>query len=892
MSWPRLLGRHLRLSGARWAVLALVVALTSALAMAWPRWLSATATHELRGDLGAASKTFIDPSLVLGPGSAGGVVLDDNGQPRSPDEDPLTTALTRYRAGLPEPLRSTLGAPARWTTYRSLPADSPKVTDVGAMFVEPATVPQLMDHARYVAGRPPKPTDISTVATPPPAPGDESLAPPTPTLVVEIAMSSEMARTMEWSLGESRTTGDRSYAGTSVRVQLTLVGIFEPDDPTSSFWQNAGTLLHATWTENGDVGTIATGRGVVAGAANLWWMDTSASRVWFPLLTDRLDAATAPRLADQLRTDLAAVPLGADRVGTAPLSTEAPDRIDTVVARAKAAGSVLTLAVAAPAGVLLALLALAAQVVVGPRRGAHLLTALRGGSLYQHRTLLGTEAALVCLPAAAVGALAAAALVPAHVSGWWWAAPATLGVVPVLTMAAASPVPRVPRVPRVAVEAAVLVLAAAAVVELAVRGIDDSAGTDALAAVTPLLLAVLTALACARVVPLVVRPLAVRLRRRDDLVTPLGAALSARRPTPLTATVATVAGTAVALLGVLVTATLDTGRVTAAATSIGADVRVNGALDDALVAKVRDVPGVAQVAPVISSNAIYVQVDGRRVPAELFIADAGLTTVQAAVPGHLAVPPVGTVLVSSTLGVPAGARGAEIATDPATPVTVESAGGTPPGLTTAHAWVLVDARTLAAAHLRNQPDSAYVQLERTADPVAVAAAVRQAVGPDLTVTTARERLEALRSAPTTRALSLGILLVVAAGLLAAALAVALALSARSVPRTRLVAVLRTLGLPPRSEFRLVLWEVAPGVAVGVLAGVGLGFGLAGLLLACVDLRPFTGGGAQPHLTVDPLAVAAAVAVVVVVAAAAVVVSAWAAARRSATVVLRAGEDRT
>lgn len=886
MSWPRLLGRHLRLSGARWAVLALVVALTSALAMAWPRWLSATATHELRDDLGAASKTLVDPSVVLGP--ADGFASESDAGSSS---DPVATALTRYRAGLPEPLRSTIGAPARWTTYQGLPADSPKVTDAGAMFVEPATVPQLLQHARFVAGRAPKPTDISAAQTPPPA--DGASTPPATTLVVEIAMSTEMARGMQWSLGESRpTAGQHSYLGDSVQVQMTLVGLFEPDDPTSSFWQNAGTLLHVTWTQSNNIGPIATGRGVVAGATDLRWMFPAHSRVWFPLLTGRLDAATAPRLAQQLRTSLTSVPIGAQSTASAPLVTDAPDHITAILARAKAAGSVLTLAVAAPAGVLLALLALAAQVVVGPRRGAHLLTALRGGSLHQHRTLLGTEAALVCLPAAAVGALAAAALVPAHVNPWWWVAPATLGLVPVLTMAAASPVPRVPRVPRVAVEAAVLVLAAAAVVELAVRGIDDSAGTDALAAVAPLLLAVLTALACARVVPLVVRPLAARLRRRDDLVTPLGAALSARRPTPLTATVATVAGTAVALLGVLVTATLDTGRVTAAATGVGADVRVNGALDDALVAKVRDVPGVAQVAPVISSNAIYLRVDGRRVPAELFVADAGLTTVQAAVPGHLAVPPVGTVLVSSTLGVPAGATGAEIATDPATPVTVETAGGTPPGLTTAHAWVLVDARTLAAAHLRNQPDSAFLALDRTADPVAVAAAVRKAVGPDLSVTTARERLEALRSAPTARALSLGILLVVAAGLLAAALAVALALSARSAPRTRLVAVLRTLGLPPRSELRLVLWEVAPGVAVGVLAGVGLGFGLAGLLLACVDLRPFTGGAAQPHLTVDPLAVAAAVAVVVVVAAAAVVVSAWAAARRSAAVVLRAGEDRT
>ncbi len=879
MSWPRLLGRHLRLSGARWAVLALVVALTSALAMAWPRWLSATTTHELRGDLGAASKFLVDPSVALGPGHRFDLILGEDSPTAGADEGPPAAPLAGFRASLPEPLRSTLGDAATWSMFGQVAADSPSVTDVGAMFLQLTLAPQLMDHARLVAGRLPQPTAASAAA-----------ASPTTITVVEIAMSSETARAMEWSLGESRRV---SGHGSGAELALRLVGLFDPDDPTSSFWQNASQLLHVSWTQDVRIGSIATGRALVAEGSLSRSAQPSESRVWFPLLTDRLDAATAPRLADQLRTDLAAVPLDRSAAtGTVQFATEAPDHIAAVLARARAAGSVLSLAVAAPAGVLLALLALAAQVVVGPRRGAHLLTALRGGSLHQHRMLLGTEAALVCLPAAAIGALAAAALVPAHVNPWWWAAPAALGLVPVLTMATASPVPRVPRVPRVAVEAAVLVLAAAAVVELAVRGIDGSAGTDALAAVAPLLLALLTALACARVVPLVVRPLAARLRRRDDLVTPLGAVLSARRPAPMTATIAMVAGTAVALLGVLVTATLDTGRVTAAATGVGADVRVNGALDDALVAKVRDVPGVSRVAPVISSNAIYLQVDGRRVAAELFIADAGLTAVQAAVPGHLAVPPVGTVLVSSALGVPAGATGAEIATDPATPVTVETAGGTPPGLTTARAWVLVDARTVAAAHLRNQPDSAYLALDPTADPVAVAAAVRQAVGPDLTVTTARERLDALRSAPTARALSLGILLVVAAGLLAAALAVALALSARSAPRTRLVAVLRTMGLPPRAELRLVLWEAAPGVAAGVLAGVGLGFGLARLLLACVDLRPFTGGAAQPHLTVDPLSVAAAVAVVVVVAAAAVVVSAWAAARRSAAVVLRAGEDRT
>jgi putative ABC transport system permease protein len=104
-------------------------------------------------------------------------------------------------------------------------------------------------------------------------------------------------------------------------------------------------------------------------------------------------------------------------------------------------------------------------------------------------------------------------------------------------------------------------------------------------------------------------------------------------------------------------------------------------------------------------------------------------------------------------------------------------------------------------------------------------------------------------------------------------------------------VLRTLGLPPRAELRLVLWEATPSVAAGVVAGTALGFALARLLLASIDVRPFTGGDAQPPLVVGP-SLAAALGAVLVVAGAAVVVSAWAAARRSAAVVLRAGEDRT
>ncbi len=901
MTWPRLLLRHLRLSGGRWAVLALVVALTSALTMAWPRWLARTTTDELRRDLAGASSPFVDPAVAPGevgltvPGlgtlESGGVSVHDG---EVPDEsvDPwgdVEAALEQGRAALPEPLRGVLGGAQMWQTWRDVATFDDAVTDRDSMSLQPASTPDLLAHARIVEGRVPALDD-------PPVDGDPD--DPDARYVLEVAMSVESADAMRWHVGDVRATATQGPDGLQP-LEIALVGTFEPDDPSSDFWQNAATLLRPTtvYTTNG---INVTARGLVSDAAGLrtvWSIGPASggnvkqteSRVWFPLQVDRVDAADAGRLAAQLRTELAAVPFGMGRALS--FASEVPAHIDEVLARAGAAQSVLGLAVAAPGGVLLALLALAAQVVVAPRRAAHLLTGLRGGSRAQHRSLLGAEAAVVCLPAAALGGVLARALVPATVGPWWWLAPAVLGLVPVLALATTSPTPRPASAPRVAVEVGVAVLAVAAVVELVRRGTAGGASSDVLAIAAPLLLAVVVALGCARLVPLLLRPLAARLRHRDDLVTPLGAALAARRPQPVIASVATVAGTAVALLGVLFTSTIAEARTTAARHDVGADVRVLGGLDDAQVAALRAVPGVAQVATVAATPSVGLWTGAQtRVVTTLYAADPELTQVQQGVPDAVAVPPVGSIVLSGTLPVGTGET-AQLATSPRLSLTVTSKAAAAPGLTTAQTWMLVDRRSLEGSNVRFVVTAAYLSLTGDADPVVVAAAVREAAGPDTSVVTEHERLDQLRTAPTARALSTGILVVVVAGLLAAMLAVALALAARTAERTRVVAVLRTLGLPPRAELRLVLWEATPSVAAGVVAGTALGFALARLLLASIDVRPFTGGDAQPPLVVGP-SLAAALGAVLVVAGAAVVVSAWAAARRSAAVVLRAGEDRT
>ena len=71
-------------------------------------------------------------------------------------------------------------------------------------------------------------------------------------------------------------------------------------------------------------------------------------------------------------------------------------------------------------------------------------------------------------------------------------------------------------------------------------------------------------------------------------------------------------------------------------------------------------------------------------------------------------------------------------------------------------------------------------------------------------------------------MSTGIGVVMVVGLLAAVLALALALADRSARRTRVIAVLRTMGLPPRAEVRLVLWEAGPVVAVARAGRRGAG----------------------------------------------------------------------
>jgi putative ABC transport system permease protein len=109
-------------------------------------------------------------------------------------------------------------------------------------------------------------------------------------------------------------------------------------------------------------------------------------------------------------------------------------------------------------------------------------------------------------------------------------------------------------------------------------------------------------------------------------------------------------------------------------------------------------------------------------------------------------------------------------------------------------------------------------------------------------------------------------------------------------RGRLLALLGALGFRRSRELPIVLWEVAPAVAIALPVGIGIGLLLPRVVIPAIDLTGFVGGGAQPAVHLGgwaPLLVAAAF---LVVTALAVLVAALVARRVTAARTLRSIDE--
>ena len=409
----------------------------------------------------------------------------------------------------------------------------------------------LLDEVDVVAGEPP-----STDATDPTS------------AVVEVMAAAPVAETLGLQVGEvysllpgqaevrpEQVTGD---VGPAVAVRLT--GLFAPQDPAAAIWELDRRLLAAPtrlWPPGAQppqepvpirqatLVTDQSGINVLTGQ-ELGDFFAGETVVRLRLDTARLDADWAAQAPDAV----------ADLLGNTGLRTELRvetalfELIDEFQGQLAAGQAVAAVVTAGLVGVGAGLLALVAATAGNRRREELALLRARGGSWPTLLHWCLAEAALVVLPAAALGWLLHLPVPgrsdPALVPGLG-AAPVTVAAGALLLVAVvlalggrARPVAaqrselvHYPPV-RITIEVAVVLLAGVGVLVLHQRGLTRVGGADPYLAMVPVLIGAAAGLLALRLHPWPLRLLGLLTARRPGVVAFLGLA-RASRAAPVTA---------------------------------------------------------------------------------------------------------------------------------------------------------------------------------------------------------------------------------------------------------------------------------------------------------------------------------------------------------------------
>lgn len=827
--------------------------------------------------------------------------------------EPLAN-LEQLRDGQPEPLRSMLGDGYVFTEPQTgTTADPEDASEYSRLEVLPRVDPLLQDRVRLVAGDWPSsrvPRSLWTGMAGE-APADDGSG--SGTEYLEVMVSATAAEKLRWELGQP-------VAGTS----WLLAGTYEPVDPADGYWRHAPNGLDVGEIFDGNVGLLAFvsvylgpgNPGTTGNPAEVW--DLNAV---LPVRAGDVPGHQVATAAGQLRSLVSApvVLREADPEAGRPQETQVTFSAEVVPVLQRladeqhATSAVLSVLAAGPIGVVLAVFALAARLLVTRRQAPLGLALARGASRGQLRWLLGLETALVGLPAAMLGYYAAGLALPRSTGPAELGLAVAVGLVPAavtaVTAGAAQAVHRRSdlgarsrsRVRWVA-EVAVLALATLATWRLLDRGLGSSesgnvAGADPLLAATPLLVALAAALITLRLYPLPLGLLLRALRARPGLTSFLGAARAVRDPSGgLLPALAMLLGVAVAVSATMVASTVSRGAEEAAWQDTGAAVRVAGARAlPQVIEDLRGVEGVAGVARVTASTrATDLSGAAEATSVRVVIVDAELPAVQRAAEHLEPLPRAlaredGPVPVATGGTVPAGSGTAQLSGIGEVQLVghVEGIPGydTPPGFVvmTTEGWE----RLGRAYPLGNLT---LLSVEEGADREQVAAAVREAV-PNTAVETPDQQLEAYREAPVTSGLTAMSATAVVLAAALTVLAVVLVLLLGAPARARLLAVLRTLGLTARQGRGLAAWELAPLLVASAVVGGAVGFALPWLLVRTVDLRAMTGGEQQPALATDPLLLGLVLGAVLVAVVTATLAAAAVAARADITRHLRIGEER-
>lgn len=845
-------------------VVAAVVAVLVGLTTAWPHALD----RMVREDLTARTTDLAPPRRDLVPAWPS-TMADQGDVPEDADQvfADIAASLDSWISTAGPELRSVLGPTELEARRPAAPVElGPRSEGISRMDLALAVTPDL-DDLRLVEGSWPAAPEPGATAEP---------------LRVDVVVSTSTAQWMGWQVGEDRT----SSAGTFGRPFVAhLTGLVEAVDPDADLWQHRTGVVEplvdrddvAGWTVHGvaypdpqAAGLLTEGPGIEVNG-------------WYPV--------DAQAVGESDRHALAAEIEGIRATGT--VYTELGPVITDTDTREGSARALLGVLIAGLVGVAAGALWLAATIAVERRREGLVLLRARGASSTQLGALVGTQAVLAAVPGAAVGVLVALQ-VPgrSHAGDAVLPAVLTLGAV-LLVVAAGARVHagREQRRTRWRWVAEVLVLAAA-VASLTVG--SSTSGTDPLAVLRPVLVAVAAALLALRVVPLPAR-LALRSTRRS-LGSFLGVARAARLPVAGVATVtALTLGVATAVLAVSTVSTVSGSTLRTAERSVGADVRLDltwsargDGLDAEQIDTVRATPGVASLVAVGEAGTVTVRQDRARASAEVLVVDgADLARVQHDLAEGLTDLGDGGPTAVVAAGLPAGtltleAPDGEIAVEARTAARV-------PGISPRSGWLVLDRDTWESGGGTSVVRRLLVDLEPGADPGAVTAAVLDRLEDlPLGVTTSEDVVAAVADSVLVAGVRTAVLLVAGAAVLLVALALALLLVVGAPARGRDAALLATLGAPPRVHRRLVVAEVSVPAVTAAVAGSFTGILLAVVVLGGVDLRPFTGAATGPSVLLDPVLLGGVAGALLLVAAVGVLVAVRASRRVRPVVVLREG----
>jgi len=787
------------------------------------------------------------------------------------------------RDDIGDPLESLL-APAEYVTRMEI--EIPVAGGDGHNSVALALDPRLDERAVIAEG-----------SWPSPASTDQNWSPMAEPL--EVAVSVRTAEELEWAVGEVR--GDLPDAGGMIVLPLVLTGTFEAAPGSEDYWYHVPSVLTPRmWVDTrGERHVEATGF-LHPAALAMFQGGPATTSVWYPFAADRMSASDAPRVLQQLREFTAnshTVGSQSDGIGgviSLTFRSAAMAPIETALATSRAMAAVIAITASAPVGVAIAVLALACRIVARDRRGALALLAARGASPGQSRRMLAAHGVVFgAIPAvlggAVVWAIAAAVRIP--LTPLSLVGPLVVAALPALMLACTPPPPaglreEVPAAPsplgrrlRFAVEAVVVVvavLATAALISGSLAGARvgstgsraAGAGADLLVAAVPLLWGLVGCVVALRLYPVPLRALFARLRRGPGLVGFLGAARSLREPAAGVAPVlALVIGMSSAVTSGVLLGSIQHGIDTTAHTEVGADLQIARAdLTPDMVAQLREIDGIAALAPLSSLPSVYVRANRDLSVMTLLLADPDeLRAAQDS--AHPLLPADADIAARDSGPIPVvlSARGSS-GVDDAEEITIEGEAAQVQGIGEASApagisptWVLVDAeyQDRLAGRLVPATTSALVALTPGTDTGAVEAAVREIVGEQVLVTTPAARAHELSTGTGAFAIRVALIAATVGVALLGALTVLLTLALGSRGRDRIVALLRVLGAPPRSAGALVAWELWPGVAAALVVGTAVGLALPALLLATVDLSAFTGASA-PGYHLDPLLLGGAI----------------------------------